>query len=737
MPAAATDKNYDPQSSLLKECRDNFAWYHEEWHDPRQEADTDMRYISGDPWDPEERAIREDADRPCMAWDELSQYINQLVNDPKQNKRAIKVDPRGAGANDKTAEYRGNLIREIETNSKAQYAYTTAFQGACERSYGYFRIGKRFVTVNAEAESSADAFNQELYIGRIPNPDTVLFDPNFKEIDASDAMGCFVMDTMRRTDFKQKYPKAKITDFSSDLVSELNAEKWFTDKLVTVAEWWRVTIEQKTLHLFEGKEGPTVFYEDELPAGFDLKESKRQRKIQKRIVTQYITNGIEILDETKIEIPWIPIVPVFGKELYINEGGRSVRKLFSLVRLARDPYMSYCYYRSQEAEEAGMTPRSPFVGYSGQFETHKEEWARANKVPQAYLQVDPVTDASSGQVLPLPTRPAFSPNFQAYEIACEAARRGIMSAMGISPLPTAAQRNNEKSGKALQQIESQEDQGSFHFIDNYHAALEHAGRILDSWIPFVYDTKREVGMRKPDGSQTLVTVNDPENIGPDGKPEHIDLTSGDHSVTISVGPSFESQREEASDFLDTLIQNLQQIPAPPPALAKLLALTIRLKRLGPLGEEMADVISPPEDQQQKDAAAQAGQQKLAEQQQIMAEMQKELQKLQLEKAGKVVDNQFKVQIQEMKNGNDEKLQQLQNDIKVLTTLISAKTQRDDQEYEMYRTFWQENHQAAHEAGMQAADQQHEAEQAAAAQAAMATAGDQMGGQPSGEPSPGQ
>ena len=312
----------DPNSDILKEIRDEFKYYQSEWSDVLREGRKDMRYVAGDPWDPKEKQARVDADRPTLALDELSQYVNQLINDPRQNKRAIKIDPKGAGATDQTAELRANIIRDIEYNSRAQAAYTTGFQGAVERSYGYWRVGARYKYQNVDFDDPADVrlLEQVLYIGRIPNPDTVLFHPNFIEMDASDSMGCFVTDRMRRDDFKRKYPKAELTDFTPDMMKI--APEWIDAKDITVAEYWKVSIEQKKLLLVDDeKQGAIAFYEDELPKGFDKKRISRERTIEKRIVTQRITNGVEVLEETEIPIPWIPIVPVFGKEIYVDEGG--------------------------------------------------------------------------------------------------------------------------------------------------------------------------------------------------------------------------------------------------------------------------------------------------------------------------------------------------------------------------------------------------------------------------------
>ena len=363
--------------------------------------------------------------------------------------------------------------------------------------------------------------------------------------------------------------------------------------------------------------------------------------------------------------------------------------------------MLYCYYRSCEAEVVGMTPKTPWIGAVGQFETHKKQWENANKIPVTYLQYDPVLD-SMNQPLPPPQRPAYEPAIQPLEMGAEAARRAIQAAMGINALPTPAQRQNQKSGIALQQIESQEDRGSFHFIDNYNFAIEHTGRILDAWIPHIYDTPREVGIREQDNEARIIRINDPEFSEPDDKgnsvKQHYDATTGEHGVTVSVGPSFESQRTEANDFVTTLVGNIEAIAPllPPGVAAKLIALAIKLKQLGPIGDQMADEISPPPDQAAMQQQMQQGAMQLQQSQQVIQELQAELGKLKLEKAGKVIDNEYAKQM------NTEN-----NDVKVLIAEVSSKIQETSERTEMFMQYWKEAHGAAHESGMQAQDQAHE------------------------------
>ena len=735
----------------MQEIRENYTTFEEAWRPVREEGDKDMLAVGGDPWEAKEREFRDKYDRPVMTWDELSPYINQLVNDPRQNKRAIKINPRGAGATDVTAQLREDKMREIQYNSRAQSAFTTAFQGAAERSFGWFGVNSRLVADGLTEEqynelvkdSPEKLFEQELYIYRIANPNSVLPNPAYKEQDASDMTECFVEERMQRSDFKRRWKNAKYIEWNGDYGT--TAPGWQAEAVVRVAAYYKAIIKRKKLYLLDGlknSEDRVALYGDELPGDStdaskreekwlaneqNKKRIRRDRAIETRRIKQYWTNGLEILEESdEIPIRWIPLVLVAGKEMWIDEGSGAKRRLMSLVRLARDPYMAYCYIRSSEAEEAGMAPKSPAMGYTGQFETDREAWENLNKIPRAFIQVDPVVDpVDPNKLLPLPTRPQFQPNFQSYEVFAEAARRAIRTACGGSNLPEAAQRVNEKSGVALKEIESNEDRGTFHFIDNFNFSLEHAGRIIDAWFPYVYDTKRDIAIMKADGEFKTLTINDKEFMekGPDGQAvkQHYDATTGDHGVTVATGKDSASQRDEVKDLLQNVMSELQQIAAiaPPGAAAKLLALNIRLAALGPLGDEMADTLDPPDATKQQGMQLQQALQQAQQQQEVIVKMQQELEKLKLEKAGKVIDNEYKT-----------KMHTEDNDVKVLIAEVSTKMQKLSERTEMFMEYWKETHAAAHDAAMQQEQHGHEHE-LADKQAVLATQQQQAEGASNG------
>lgn len=693
---------------LLQEIKDNFQYALDSWRDIREEAKKDMRAIAGDPWPASERAKREDPDslRPILTLDELTQYVNQLINQVRQNPIAVKVSPKGDGATDKTAEMRQGLIRAIEYKSKAQAAYINAFENAAQRSYGYFVITTGYV--------SDKSFDQEIKVRLIPNPDSVLIDPDCKEADTSDKTFSYILDSIPTQSFESKYPNAEIKSFTPEMENDL--PDWIKADSIQTAEYWKLKKEQDTLFLVDDSGNPTPILKSELdnptiesgriivPGGRAWKILK-DRKIERQSVCQYITNGVEILEENEWAGKWIPIVSVFGKQLYVDKGAGSKRMLISLVRMARDPFLAYCVLRSNEVEEGGMTPKTPFICYEGQLEGHEDEWAKVSREPLAFLQVKAVPDNSpNGGVLPLPVRQPFQPNFAAYEVVCEAFRRAIQAAMGISPLPTAAQRQNEKSGIALQRINQQEQIGSFHFIDNYKRSIEFAGRIYDDLIGKIYDTARDVGIRNPDESHETLKLNQPYEEN--GEQIHHDTSVGEHEITISTGPSYDSQREEVADFASTLA-NTDLFP-------RIADLVIRLRNLGPLGDEMADRVTPPEFAKDANPSAKLAQtqQQLMQQQEAIQEMQVELKKLQLEKAGKVIEMQAKQQMHQLdialetaKLDNARAIAEIQTKAQIISEREAAIREVDSELHGSAHEVALQKDQQAHEKGM--ADQQHQ------------------------------
>ena len=670
-----------PQSekheSLLTEIRDNFQYCVDAWRDIREEAKKDMACVAGDTWDPAERDRRQDpkGSRPCLCLDECGQYINQVINEVRQAKRSVMVIPRGSGANDKEAELRGNIIRDIEYDSNAQAAYITGFENALQRSYGWLRVSTA-IAIPGKKE-------KKIVIKRIVNPDTVYPDPDFREADSSDKEYCFVVDYMSRKKYKREFPNAEFQDFTQE--SQMVAPKWITPTKVQVAEYW-----------------------------------KREKSEDGAItVTQYLTNGLEILKEKAWPGKYIPLVLFVGKEYWIDDDGGSKRVWESLVRKARDPQQLLNYYASTEAEVVRMVPKAPFMVPKGTI-TNKDEWQNVNDTPLAYLEYDPWAGNPAGQGSPIapPARPAYDPPVQAMEIGKESARRSIQSAMGVNPLPTAAQRQNDKSGLAIRRIQDETQTGSFHFVDNYERGLMFCGRIINDLLDKVYDTQRQVGSRGQDEEHKVITINGPSlkedgtpELDADGTPVQHNLTDSEYDVTISTGPSYESEREQADEFVESLFEALPNLPIDPAIKSQIVALAIKMKDLGTIGQQMADLISPP-DKQKVPPEIQAQVQQM---QQELSLAQATINQLMQEKVAKHAELQNKVQIAQLEQQSKLDTAKLDYQTRIEIAEIQTKAQNQQQRDELYNEIWKELHGAAHESAL--STQEHAQGLAAGQQAA--------------------
>lgn len=718
-----------------KEIREAFKDYRNEWQDIREEAAADMQAISPEgPWSSEDRNQREAAGRPCIHLDLINQYLNQTKANVRQSKRAIQVIPKGDGAEDQDAKVRSTLVMGIEERSQAQPIYLNAFESMLDRSYG-------FAVIRTEYKDDS-SFDMDIIIKPIMNPDTVLLSPYYKQPDASDLPEGFLLDLMTKDKFRRDYKDAKITDFSGEVMGEANVRDWITDRNVQVGEYWRVEHTYKKLLLIDTPQGPIPMMQDEWEATGKAGAVKRERKIAVPKVMQYMTNGLEILDEIEWAGTRIPIISCLGPERWVMKGGSAKRELLSMVRFARDPQMLYDYLATGECELSGKIPKIPFVGAKGQFESDAETWAELTKIPHAFVQYDPVVDAASGQVLPPPTYSEFTPNFQEWEIAKDAASRAVQSAMGITPLPTAAQRRNEKSGIALEKIDDMEAQGAVGFIDRYeNGFLYNMGWQINELITPILDTQREMPVAQPDGTRSVLhlvgktshPVSDNGQYDVQGLPEgHFHTGKGEFDVTISTGPSYQSEREEQSAFVDQLIDNLPNLPMPGTVAATVLALAIKMRPdLGPIGKQIADVLSPPDPNNLP-----------PEVQAIIAPIQAQLQQanqtisqLQMEKLGKVVEQQGKLAVSQIQGQH--KLDAAT--MKLITDLVKAEmaansrssdqqaqsdADREMAELGFHHEVQQQGAAQAHEHALQKDQQGHEqslaAQQAATAQQQQAT-----------------
>ena len=588
----------------------------------------DIKHLNGEQW-PQD-ILEERKGRPCLTINRLPGFVDQVVGDQRQNRPRIKVTPVDNKGDADIAEIMSGLIRNIENVSSADFAYDTALEHSVGSGIGYIRVLKDY--------AGDDTFDQDVSIKRVRNQFSILPDPQSSEPDGSDMRYCFAFDVISKDEFKARFPNA--ATLSGDEITThqgMGYENWFLGDNIKIAEYWeRKEVRKPIVQLSDGRVMDKV---DTMPERLLAEGATiiRERMAVSYEVNQYIVNGHEILEGPKRwDGKYIPIVPVYGKELVVD-GKRVLR---GLVRFAKDSQRAYNYWRSIITETIALQPRAPYIMTANQVAGYEEIWRNANKKSYAYLPYN-----STGEPLPQRNFPAPIPGgaFAEAQVAID----DMKATTGIYDASLGA-KSNETSGKAIMVRQKEGDTATFVYIDNLTRAMQQVGRIIVDLIPKVYDTERIVRIINPDNVEANLPINKVGIV--DGMEVIInDLTVGKYDVVIETGPSYTTQRQEAAEGT---LRFMQTLPAQAQLMADIAAknmdwpdadkISKRLKRaipphlLGP-DEIDKDMQEPPPNPQME-----------AEQ----TKMQLEMEKLKLEEQKMQTDvmieqEKIKIEIQKM------------------------------------------------------------------------------------------
>lgn len=542
----------DADQKIIDEAKSAFEAAQEAASDNMNRYESDIRFGRlGEQWDYSDIEARKVEGRPTLTVNRLPNFIRQVVNDARQNKPSIKVMPNDSQSDPETAEVINGLIRNIEQTSKADLAYDWAIDCAASGGFGYIRVSLDY--------ADDDTFDMDIRLDRVINPLTVYPDPNSTAADSSDWNTCFVTEMVPKDEFERDYPDALAIDWSAGNMDD-QEQMWFEDKKVRVAEYWKREKSNETIHrMMSGDVILDSTYqelEDEyLALGNEIVET---RETQSYNVTQYIMNGQEILETNDWPGTFIPIIPVYGEEVF-SEGQRT---FLSLIHFSKDSQRMYNYWRTTTTELVALAPKAPWIGPTGAFNSDLERWQNANTETTAFLEYD-------GDVPPQ-RQPFAGPPAGALQEALNSSD-DMKSVMGMHDASLGAQ-SNEIAGVAIRQRRSEGDTSTFHFVDNMARAIRHAGVIIVGLIPHVYSRERIVRVLGEDGVPQTVAVNQPLSSEEDAlqgevferkeATEHVyDLTVGKYDVTVSSGPSYSTQREEARESMIALLQAFPQAAA--------------------------------------------------------------------------------------------------------------------------------------------------------------------------------
>lgn len=546
-PNFAPPEGYADIPTFLSDMRKEF--YHDINYDKlnRDAAIEDLKFLVGDQWDDMTRMRRLAARKPVLTVNRIPAFVAQVIGSRRMNETTIKILPDNGGTKD-IATVREGIIRSIVKLSHGERAFDKASDGSVMCGIGNFQIEMDY--------ESEEVFDQVLKITPINDHLATVWDRMMTDPTGRDASHVFVIDNLKSSAFKKRWPWATASDVVVDtmLRGDLRMNGWIAVDDVRVVSYWRMLTKRRTIALMQDEK--VVDITDELAgededAKFNVLSKIQQRRdgtpimreVNKKYAQMYLCSGLDILEGPyNLDISRVPVIRVPGWELNIAEW----KHRWGLVRFAKDPQRLHNFWRSVVAEKLMQSPRAVWKASSAAVEGREAEWRNS------HLSDDPLL-IYNAEAASAPERVPPAELEQALISEAEMTTQDMKDVTNIHEA-NLGMPSNEVSGAAIIARQRVSDTGTIIYQDNIEAAIEEAGWVLNELIPVCYDTPRTVRVVDADGREAL------QRINYDGD-DSVDLGTGDYSVTVKTAPSTATKRIEAAQSMMAFINAAPQVAA--------------------------------------------------------------------------------------------------------------------------------------------------------------------------------
>lgn len=600
----------DPDAVFMELARERFKLCCDAEQPRREQMLVDWQFRFGDDsnnwqWDGQILRARAKKKRPSHTVNRIPEFTKHVVNNMRQSRPSIKVNPVGDGADQEQAEIRQGLIRHIEVKSQASAAYDTAFEHMCIMGLGWIRVVDDWDTTSVVYKN--------LFIRWVPNPLSVYSDPSATLPDWSDMKYAFIVRDMLPAEFRDRYPEAKAVSASNFTSIGDQKKNWMPGGSIRVAEYFYIEQKKDTLCELNPKD---IRLLSELPKGMYsasngqliLNETGEAVGLAREcvipVVKWALITGLDKLHERTWKGSNIPLIPVIGNQADID----GEKLINGMVRYARELQRLYNYVFSTLTEVVALTPKNQFIAEFDQLAEFRDFFERANTDPQAVLPYRMKVD-QNGAAIPPPQRSSVVVEISGLVSALQVIDNMLKSIFGIYDA-SLGQRGPQESGLAINARKIESDTSTYDWGDNFIRALEYLGRILNDLLaPYYNIPGRVIQILREDQSTDTIVFNQEFVDKKTRQPKFYDLDNGEYSVEISTGPSYQTKRKESADAMIQFFTKMD--PAALQACAPMLvremdfpgkdAIAAQLEKLLPPGLKEPDPDNTPDPaaQQQK------------------------------------------------------------------------------------------------------------------------------------------
>lgn len=593
----------------------------------RQECFEDRRFCDerGAQW---EGALGEQYEnKPRFEVNKVHLACQRLVNEYRNNPVDADFVSKDGSAADQLAQTCDALLRADEQDSGAEDVKTNAVQEAIKGGFGAWRLRASY-----EDEDDPDEERQRICFETINDADlTVFFDLDAKRQDKADAKRCFVLVPYSHRGYKAEFGSDPV-DWPQSTRDEWGSFSWVDADTVYVAEYYVKTEKKHWEYTYRGPlDAEEIVTQDELDADENLETSLQargfelvnKRRVEQKTCHKYILSGMEVLEDCG-EIPGgqIPIIPVYGKQVFLN----GVEYCSGHVRNAKDPQRLANMQRSKLAE-ISMTPSVEKPIFAGeQVMQHQHLWANDDVEDYKYLLAEPLRnpDMSVAHIGPIGyTKPPQVP--PALAALMQVTEQDLNDVLGN-------QQNGEKivsniSGKAVELVQDKLDMQAYIYVSNAAKAEKRSAEVWLSMARVLYSAKgRKMRGLDKAGKPQVIEIQRPMQDKTGLAIVENDLSKAKFQIVAVPGPASSSRKKATVQGLKDVMA-VTQDPETLQVLSGMILMNMEGEGMSDVSEwarkrlVQAGAVKPTEEEQKQMAEAQANAQPDANQQYLQAAAQ--------------------------------------------------------------------------------------------------------------------
>lgn len=515
----------------------------------RERAADDIVFYNVTQWD--DQVLGESQLQYRGQFDILRKAGRQIVSELKEN--AVQVDFEPVDDDYEAADLMDGLYRTTTRQNSSLEAFGVAQQETIVCGMSAWKLSHEYTGRGEEQEIKRHPLHEA--------NNTVLFDPNGKMIDKSDADYVSVLTRYSKEAYEKlsyELTGEELTPTSFKWPEESYVFPWISrDQRFYVGEFYHREKITTTIHVFVDQMGtPREVLEDEyeeeedslIEGGFIYQEEIERERYE---VTRYIISGERILDVSLVAGEHLPIVPYYGERAVV-EGEEHYE---GITRLAKDPQRLRNFQLSYLADIVSRSPRVKPIFTPQQIQGYEymyEENGADNNYPYLLMNSHTV----NGQELPLqigqmPEQPIPTALAQSIELTRQAVEDVANPAL---PQDIA---DPDMSGKAVLALQNRMDMQSFTYQDHFKMALRRDAEVFASMAKEVYDSPRKITLTMQDGSRKteklMENVLNPEAMQMEMKN---DLTGKEFEIYADIGMNYQTQKQQTREELKELINGL-------------------------------------------------------------------------------------------------------------------------------------------------------------------------------------